>query len=122
MPNEISLRIHRDENGAVHPIEGVSPMLSIPVKIVPLSYGASRKLESFGEALSDWSDEDKIYVINNHVAEPEIHIKDEDDLYDGFEAWTIEDLMQAVFLYSGLGRLYDPSVAEGNLLEKETES
>ena len=120
MPKEVKLRIHRDEHGLIMPIDGVSPMLAIPVKIAPMTYGQSRKYESFGEALEDWSVEDKIAVINTHVVEPEIEIKDEDDFYENFEAWTVLDLLQSVFFYSGMGRLYSPEIAEGNLPSEDS--
>ena len=122
MPNEVKLRIHRDEHGDVHPIEGISPMLAIPVKIAPMTYGQSRTYESFGSALDDWSVADKIKIINDHVVEPEIQIESEDDFYDNFEAWTILDLLQAIFFYSGMGRLYGTETAAGNLPSEDSET
>lgn len=118
---DVQLRIHRDEHGLIKPIDGISPMLAIPVKVVPMTYGQSRQYESFGEALEDWTVADKIAVINNHILEPDVNIKDEDDFYENFEAWTILDLLQAIFFYSGMGRLYNPDVTEGNLPSEETE-
>lgn len=111
---EVSVRLHRDSKGEIRLIGGVSPNLAIEVEILPLTYGVSRKLESFGEALYDWSDEDKITVLNDHVITPEIHIDGLDDLYDNFDAWIIEELLQSVFLYSGMGRLYGEDT-EGNV-------
>lgn len=108
-----TIRLSRDPDGGVSPISGISPNLGIEVEVIPLTYGASRKLESFGEALFNWSDEDKIYVLNNHIKYPPMEIRDVKDLHEGFDAWAIEDLMQAVFLYSGMGRLFEPS--EGNV-------
>jgi len=109
-----SVRLHRDSKGEVRPIEGVSPNLGITVKVSPLTYRTSRRLESFGEPLFNWSDEDKIYALNHHLVEPEMNIKDVDDLYDDFDGWVVEDLLQAIFLYSGMARLFeDPS--EGNV-------
>lgn len=111
------IRLHRDTKGEVRPIEGVSPNLGIKVEIKPLTYGESRLYKSFGEALFEWTDEDKMNLINNNVVTADgnvVKIKDLDDLYENFDAWTVEDLVQAVFMYSGMGRLYRPSGAEGN--------
>jgi len=109
----VNLRLHRDADGGIHPIEGVSPNLGIEVEVLPLTYGASRKLKSFGDALFDWSDEDRVYVLNNHLKVPDMQLAGVEDLQDNFDGWVIEDLLQAVFIYSGMARLYDPEI-EGN--------
>lgn len=115
MPKKFgSPRLRRDSKGEVQPIGGISPTLGIKVEVKPLNYGESRKLESFGEALFDWSDEDKVFVLNTCLVSPKLDIKDVDDLHENFDAWTIEDLVQAVFFYSGMGRLYDAE-NEGNV-------
>lgn len=125
MPKEdnTTIRLHRDESGKVEAIAGLTPTLGIDVEIMPLTYGQSRKLKSFGEPLYEWTDEDKMTLINHHIAKAngkEIHIADLDDMYENFDAWTIEDLVQAVFFYSGLGRLYDPGLAK-NAVSEATE-
>ena len=103
----------RKEDGEIATVKGTSPVLAQDVVIRPMTYGDSRNYASFGEALYSWSDEDKIACLNRHVVEPEIHIEDVDDLYDNFDPWTIEDLMQAVFFYSGMSRLFEGE-QEGN--------
>lgn len=108
-----TIRLSRDSDGGVSPVPGISPNLGIEVEIIPLTYGASRSLESFGEPLFEWTDEDKIFVLNNHVKYPPMEIKDVKDLHESFDAWAIEDLMQAVFMYSGMGRLFE--APEGNV-------
>jgi len=112
-----NIRLHRNTKGEIRPLAGVSPNLGITVEVKPLTYGESRLYESFGEALFSWSDEDKMNLINNNIITAdgkEIKIKDLDDLYENFDAWTIEDLVQAIFMYSGMGRLYGPDDDEGN--------
>jgi hypothetical protein len=50
-----------------------------------------------------------------------MEIRDVKDLHESFDAWAIEDLMQAVFLYSGMGRLFvQDEETEGNV-ESEAE-
>ena len=112
---EPNIRLHRNAKGELRPVPGVSPNLAIEVEVLPLTYGASRRLKSFGEALFDWSDEDRITVINEHLIWPKLNILDEDDLQDNFDGWVIEDLLQAIFLYSGMARLYEDPDIEGNV-------
>lgn len=108
----VNLRLRRNKEG-VTPVEGVSPNLAIPVKIKPMTYGDSRSYKSFGDPLFSWTDEEKVRCINEHVVEPEIEIEDVDDLNNSFDAWTIEELMQAIFVYSGMARLFEAD-EEGN--------
>lgn len=114
----VSLKLHRDSKGKIRAIEGLSPLLGFPVEVMPLTYGESRNLLSFGKAIFDWSVEDKITLINEHIVSPEIHIEDEEDLLDNYDAWTIEDLIHAVITLSGLGRFYS-SDDEGNVDDGE---
>lgn len=113
-----SLKLHRDSKGKIRPIEGMSPLLGMPVEILPLTYGESRNLGSFGMAIQDWSIEDKITLINDHIVVPKVHIEDEDDLLNNYDAWTVEDLIHAVITLSGLGRFYSPE-DEGNVEDEE---
>ena len=113
---KLTFRLHRDEKGEVMPIEGITPSLGIPVEVMPLTYGQSRLYKSFGESLFDWTDEEKFNLINDHIVtanEVELSIADLQDMYDNYDAWTIEDLVQAVYIFSGLGRLYEGD--EGNV-------
>ena len=115
------IRLHRDTKGEVRPLGGVSPNLGIQVEVKPLTYGESRLYSSFGDALFEWTDEDKMNLINNNIVTADgkaVEIKDLDDMYENFDAWTIEDLVQAVFLYSGMGRLYSPDDNEGNAVDE----
>lgn len=115
--NTKQIRLHRDTKGEIRPLGGVSPNLGIAVEVRPLTYGESRLYKSFGDALFEWSDEDKMNLINNNIVTADgkaVEIKDLDDMYTNFDAWTIEDLVQAIFLYSGMGRLYGPDDNEGN--------
>lgn len=116
----IELRLRRGGDGKLVPVEGVSPTLGIPVKVLPLTYGASRQYESFGENVYLWSDADKMDIINKHVIEPEIEIKDIEDMNENFDPWTIEDLVAAVFVYSGMARLFTEQT-EGNYQAGETD-
>ncbi len=112
-----SLRLKRGADGKLATIEGVSPTMGIDCKILPMTYGQSRQYESFGENVYMWSDEEKLQVLNEHVIEPELDIKDVEDMMNEFDPWTIEDLVAAVFLYSGMQRLFD--VPEGNEMAGE---
>jgi len=117
VPKELSFRLHRDEKGEVMSIEGITPTLGIPVEVLPLTYGQSRTYQSFGESLFNWTDEEKVRLINEHIVtanETEIFINGVNDLYENYDAWTIEDFVQAVYLYSGLGRMYE-GPPEGNV-------
>lgn len=111
---ELELRLRRNPEGEVYHIEGVSPTLGIEVKVKPLSYGESRGLTTFGQPLLRWSNMDKFNLLTNNLIEPELGLEDVDDMLENFDAWTIEDLVQAVAVYSGLGRLYVSGPTEGN--------
>lgn len=117
--DSIVLRLKRGKDGRLLPVVGVTPTLSIPVKILPMTYGESRSYESFGENVYQWSDEDKMTVINAHILEPEISIEDVEDMSENFDPWTIEDLVASVFVYSGMARLFEAS--EGNVEAEETD-
>jgi len=120
---DLTFRLHRDKDGNVMSIEGITPTLGIPVEVLPLTYGQSRMYKSFGESLFNWTDEEKIKLINEHIVtanEQEIHIKDVGDLYDNYDAWTVEDFVQAVYIFSGMGRLYEGE-DEGNAVSEVTE-
>jgi len=115
-------RLSRDSDGGVHLIDGVSPTLGITVKIRPLTYGESRAMTTFGKPLLEWSDKDKFYVLSNNLIEPDLGVESVDDMLNNFDAWTIEDLVQATAVYSGLARLYtSPADTEGNVEGEATE-
>lgn len=109
----IKLRLKRGDDGELVPVDGITPTLSIPVKVIPMTYGSSRNYESFGENVYSWSNKDKMDVINKHIVEPEIHIESVEDMNENFDPWTIEDLVAAVFIYSGMSRLFE-NATEGN--------
>ena len=109
-----SYRLRRNPKGEVYHIEGVSPTLGIEVRIQPLTYGDSRNMATFGQPLLKWSDDDKFYILKNNLVEPDLELQDVEDMLENFDAWTIEDLVQAVAVYSGLARLYDGDGPEGN--------
>jgi hypothetical protein len=110
------LRLRRNPEGEIYHIEGLSPTLGLEVKIRPLTYGESRALETFAKPLLKWSDEDKFTLLKNQLVVPELELEGVEDMKDNFDAWTIEDLVQAVAVYSGLARLYgdEEEITEGN--------
>lgn len=114
-----SLKLHRDSEGNLRPIQGISPFLAMDVKVVPLTYGESKSYDSFGKSIYEWSEEDRMRLINEHVVEPEIEIESVDDMLNNYDAFVIEDLVHAVIIISGLGRLYDPE-SEGNVVGEES--
>lgn len=107
-------RLKRDKDGNLEPIEGKTPNFGHPVKVLPLTYGEARGLDSFGEDLSSWSLEDRFYIVSEHIVEPEIGAKDPIDMADNYDPFTIEDFFQAVFLYSGIFRLFEAGGEQGN--------
>lgn len=100
------LRVKRDESGDVLPVEGATPNLMLPCIIRPMLYGESRNYESFGEALNAWSPEEKFRLLKDHLVFPEFDAESVRDMEENFDPWTLEDLIQAIFFFSGLGRLY----------------
>lgn len=111
-----NFRLRRNPKGEIYHLEGVSPTLGIKVKVRPLTYGESRGMASFAQPLLKWSNADKFFVLTNNLVEPDLGIESIDDMLDNFDAWTIEDLVQAVAVYSGLARLYpDSDSTEGNV-------
>jgi len=107
-----SLKLARDADGKILPIEGVSPVMGIEVKVLPLTYGASRNYPNFGEPILEWSDEEKAQLLSEQLIEPDL--KDEtgvltvEDMMGSYDGWVIEDLVLSVAFYSGLARLHDP--------------
>jgi hypothetical protein len=114
---ELDLRVRRDDDGKLFPLVGVSPTLGIEVEIVPLTYGESRSYPSFRKALNEWSDEEKCRLISEHVVKPNVLDKNGEltveDMLENFDAWTVEDLVQAVAVYSGLSRLFETEPSDG---------
>ena len=116
--DKIELRLQRDDSGELRSVDGLSPTLSMPVTVIPMTYGQSRSYKSFGDNVYMWSDEDKMDVINKHVVFPEIKLIDVADMHDNFDPFTIEDLVASVFVYSGMARLF---ITEGNEVAGETD-
>lgn len=119
---EKELRLKRDDEGNLMPIDGVSPTLGLEVKILPMTYGAARRLDSFGKTLDEYTDEDRFTVITEHVLEPDLKLKSVDDMVNNFDPFTLDDLFQCVFLYSGIFRLYKRGEEEGNEVREVLES
>ncbi len=115
-------KVNKDDEGNVLPVEGVSPTLGIEVKVLPLRYGESRQLESFGQPFVNWSSEDKATLLSNNLVEPDLNAEYDDGeltamrLEEDFEAWFVEDMVQAVGVYSGLKRLFES--AEGKAMDQ----
>jgi hypothetical protein len=102
-----SLRLKRDKDGNLVPIVGKTPNFGHPIKVLPLTYGEARNYESFGELLTDWTPEDRFKLISTHIVEPKLDLKDANDLENNFDPFTVEDMFQAVFMYSGIFHLFD---------------
>lgn len=113
-----SLKLHRNEEGDLVPIEGISPMLNMNVKVIPFTYGQSKTYDSFGLSIFEWSEEERMRLINEHVVDPEIDIESVEDMEENYDAFVIEDLIHAVLIISGMGRFYDPDSA-GNVVGEE---
>lgn len=107
--DKLSFVIRRDKSGEVVPIETASPQLFLKVKLLPLTYGESKRFLSFGEAFDSWSDKEQFELLSEHIVE--VNGESFEDIeFDDFmdmEAWVVLDLMQAVALHSGLGRIFD---------------
>lgn len=106
-----SIRIARDEDGNPVPIQGESPLMKIQIKVKPISYGESKRLSSFGDAVVEWDDEDKLYLLRNNLIEPNIDDEFEgqmtvENLREDMEAFIVNDLIQGIVMYGGMGRLF----------------
>lgn len=112
---EVDLRIKRDEDGKIAPVEGTSPQLGYKIKVRPITYGQSKDLDSWGLAIVEWSDEDKLRVLQRNLVEPDDFTDDltVEDLRNDFEAFTVEDLVQGVAFMSGYGRFFEDDDGEG---------
>lgn len=111
---EVDLRLERDDDGNLKPIEGVTPRLGIEIVARPISFGQSRKIDNWGEAIIHWSDEDKAMVLRENVVEPDdFDGVTVEELYEDFEAFTVEDVVQAVAFLSGYGRFFEDIDEEG---------
>lgn len=116
---EYNLRVSRDEDGNLTPVEGESPTLGIPVKVIPITYGQSRRIEAFGKPIIEWTDEEKLMVLKENLVEPDEFYESDvtvEDFRNNYEAYKVEDLVQAVVVYSGLGHLFDR--AKGKVMEE----
>lgn len=119
---EVSLRISRDSSGEVEPIEGVSPNLNIQVKVLPITVAQSYELESWGMPSLRWTAEDKARILRENVIEPSDFGDDltAEELKNEFEAFAVDDIVQAVAIYSGYKRFFEePDVEEGKGQELE---
>ena len=113
-----SLKLHRDEDGNLIPVQGISPMLQMDVKVVPFTYGQSKTYDSFGKSIFEWTEEERMRLINEHVVVPEIELDSIKDMEENYDAFVIEDLVHAVLIISGMGRFYDPD--SGNVVGEES--
>jgi hypothetical protein len=109
-----NFRLRRNPKGEIYHLDGVSPTLGIAVKVRPLTYGESRGMASFAQPILKWSNQDKFFALTTNLIEPKLELESIDDMLENFDAWTIEDLVQAVAVYCGLARLYGDDSTEGN--------
>lgn len=112
--------VSRDEDGKVKPIEGVTPTLSLPIKLRPLTYGQTVEYPSFHQGILTWSHEDQAKIIRDCVIECDgVSFEDltEEDL-KGMEAWAIQDVLQAIMLYSGFSRLFVGQAKKEGLIDE----
>lgn len=113
---DLKLKLHRSEDGRLKTLKGVTPTLGMDIEILPLTYGQSKSFESFGKPLMQWTDEEKCRLINECVETVEgveWQDIDVDEMEDDFDPWTINDLIQAVAVYSGMGRLFEADDGAG---------
>lgn len=116
---EVSLRLERDEDGNLVPKSGVSPRLGIDVKARPITYGQSRNIDGWGNAVVMWSDEDKLKVLKENLIEPDDFdgVEDVDDLRENFEAFAVEDIVMGIAILSGYGRFFEDDEEMGKEIE-----
>lgn len=111
---EVTLRLRRDEDGNLKPVEGVSPRLGIEVVARPITYGQSRDIEKWGHPIIEWTDEDKAKVLRENLVEPdEFADVTVEELYRDFEAFQVEDIVQAIAFMSGYGRFFEEDEEAG---------
>lgn len=106
---EVSLRIARDEEGNVKPVEGRSPQLNIKVKVLPITVEQSRRMDNWGLPCLKWTLEDKCQILKENVVEPEDFGEDltPEELATEFEAYAVDDIVQAVAMHSGYKRFFE---------------
>jgi len=107
---DYDLRVTRNEDNEIEPVDGESPTLGLPVKVIPITYGQSRKIENFGKPLMQWTTAEKLMVLKENLVEPSVFREEDvtvEELENDFEAYKVEDLVQAVAVYSGLGHLFE---------------
>jgi hypothetical protein len=98
------LRIVRDDDGKVHPLDVLTPLEATPVRLRPLTY-ADRQRYKLQLTQDDMTAADipittKYEMIRRHIVEPSFDGVTRDDLVRDFGWTTIDDLVTAVMMYS----------------------
>lgn len=111
--------ITRDESGNPKPVEGVTPQLGMPIKVIPLMYGQTHEYPAFVEGIFNWPLSDQARVIREQVVECNgITFDDLDEAsLNGMEAWAVQDMLQAIALYSGFSHLFVAEAKKAGMLE-----
>jgi len=115
-------RLKRDSDGNLVPIESVTPTLNTTIKCLPITWGQSKLWDSFGEPVTQWTDEDKVSLINENLVDPELNGGDDltvELLESNYEAFFIEDLVHGILMASGLSRILRSKGKDGvNIMEE----
>lgn len=115
-------KLKRDKDGSLEAVECQSFTLGLHIKILPLTYGQSRRMESFGQPLSSWSETDVAMILDENLVAMKDHGEEEwsevggvtvADLSD-LDAFIVQDIIESVLQYSAFHRLYQRE--QGNVV------
>ena len=119
---KFSFSVSRDNEGNVKPVEGATPLTGMEIKIRPITYGEAKQYKYFGEReLQNWPFEELAKLLRNHVVEvDEQSMEDvtEEDVA-GIEGFALLDILHAITLYSGFGRVFEHMEARADSGKEE---
>lgn len=122
-------KLKRSSDGALEAVECQSFTLGLHIKVLPLTYGQSRRMESFGMPLGKWSDTDIAMILDECL----VAVKDHDetewsevgnvtvaDLQE-LDAFIVQDWVESILQYSAFNRLYQKEQGNGESLPQNQE-
>lgn len=121
-------KLKRNSDGRLEEVECQSFTLGLYIKILPLTYGQSRRMESFGQPLPKWTATDIAMILDENLVAMKDHLEEDwvevggvtvNDLSD-LDAFMVQDIVESVLQYSAFHRLYQRD--SGNAVSLETEA
>lgn len=117
------LRIVRDEDGTVEPVDALTPLSGLHVRVLPLSWADKNR---YGLKFSEDFDVDEISfktksrVIRKHVVDPDMSEISDKEMQEQFSMTMPDDLFSAVLLYSRDSLRVPILRKEGKVMEEES--